>query len=145
MLAALALALVEVARHQLLVELAGIVVQFPVPVVRIPRQCRQGDEHGADLERAAILRLLGLLALGFSPADREQRGCGAAEQCASESLHVFPPSFGPPASSRLMRPAGSRRSGRSVTHLLLQLLVDPHAGVDRAGTDRARAKLAGVV
>src|SRR5918994_2072660 len=34
---------------------------------------------------------------------------------------------------------------RSIAQLLLQLLVDPHTGVDRAGTHRARAQLASVV
>ena len=87
MLAALALALVEVARHQLLVELAGVVVQLPVPVVRIPRQRRQGREHRADFERAAVLRLLGLLAPG--PCAPPIASNAAAAPPSNARLRVF--------------------------------------------------------
>jgi hypothetical protein len=57
-LAALPHALVEVAGDKLLIKLASVVVQLPVPVVGIPRQRRQSGEHGGDFERAAGLRLL---------------------------------------------------------------------------------------
>src|SRR5688572_2697698 len=53
-----------------------------------------------------------------------------------------------PSTSSVMLACGpSLRSGRqaSMPHLLLHLLVDPDAGIDRAGTDRAGAQLALVV
>ena len=53
-------ALRQVAGEQLLVELAGVVVVLPVPVVRVPRQRRQRHVDRADLERAAVLRLVGV-------------------------------------------------------------------------------------
>ena len=62
--AAAALGLRQVALEELFEVLAGVVVQLPVPVVGIERQRRQRHVDGADLERAAVLRLVARLGDG---------------------------------------------------------------------------------
>ena len=84
-LAAVALALGQVGGEELFVELAGIVVQLPVPIGRIEGQCRQRHIDGADFERAAILRLLGL-SLRTAGGEREAQRTG--EELRGPLLHL---------------------------------------------------------
>ena len=49
-----------VADEELLEILAGVVIELPVPVIRIERQRGQRDVDRADLERAAVFRLVGV-------------------------------------------------------------------------------------
>src|SRR5262245_48981243 len=85
MLAAVAFRFREVASEQLLVEMAGVVVELPVPVAVVPRQGGERDEHRADLQRAAILRL------GIGPRGvAEHHSQHACEHCRRDTLpHWF--------------------------------------------------------
>jgi hypothetical protein len=57
-LAAVAFGFAQVGGEQLLVH-AAVVIDLPVPVGWVPRQCRQRDVDRADLELAAVFGRLG--------------------------------------------------------------------------------------
>jgi hypothetical protein len=74
--AACACTLGKVGDQELFVGSAGIVIDLPGPILGIPTECRDRCEDGRNLQRAAILRLGGILGERMT---REQNGgakCG---------------------------------------------------------------------
>ena len=129
-LAAVALRLREVGGEQLLEIVAGIVVELPVPVGRIERQRRQRHIDGADLERAAVLRLrFGLRGCRHSQRQDDRGGpCGQAP-CGADNTHASLPDL---LFSDLSRSAHAR------IEQIAQRVSEHVGGVDDDGEAEAR-------
>ena len=115
-LPAVLLALGEIGGEELLVELAGVVVELPVPVGRIERQGRQRHVDGAHLQRAAVLRLF----LRQCRRRQQAKAQRTTEQRLSQSLHDrVPPHFLCSSLQRDPRMRGSSRSRSASPNMLV--------------------------
>jgi hypothetical protein len=110
-------ALGEVGREQLLVELAGVVILLPVPIMGIPGQCGERWVDRDNFKRAAVLGFV-RIRQGRAGTQHERQSDSGGRQCGFPhrfllfACYAFEPQRDP-------RMRGSKRSRKASPNMLV--------------------------